>query len=94
MHVGVGGDLGHRAGRDETSGVEHGHTICDGPHEAEVVFDEHDRQTRIAHAREQCAQDLLAGDVEPGRRLVKQQHARVRRERARDLQQSLPGARE
>src|SRR5699024_6677589 len=55
-------------------------------HERHVVLDEYDRSARVSGAAYQPLQLPQAVIVETGRRLVEQQHGRLARDRAYDLE--------
>ena len=61
--------------------------VRDAHDQRHVVLDQNDRDAEIGDAADQLAQRHLVGAHQAGGGLVEQQHARARRERARDLDQ-------
>ncbi|MDQ1110799.1 hypothetical protein QE418_000247 [Microbacterium testaceum] len=84
-HVRVVEDLVDRAALDELAGVHHGDAVrvpCD---HAEVVRDQHDGGARHLTGLLQHLEDLrLDGHVQSGGRLIRDDHARVVRDRHGD----------
>ena len=67
--------------------VEHVDVVARTHHEAHVVLDEQDAEAVGRELAQQRAELVGLVLVEPGRRLVEQQHPRLARERARHLDQ-------
>ena len=86
--------LGRRAERDDLAEVEHVDVVARAHHETHVVLDQQDRETGAGELDEQLGELGGLGLVESGRRLVEQHHARLRGERARQLDEALGPGRE
>ena len=87
-------DLARRAARDDAAGVEHDHLVGDAHDQRHVVLDHHDGDAAVAHRAQQLGELGGLGVVESRRRLVEQQQARPRHQRAHHLQELLPAHRQ
>src|SRR6202051_5117136 len=68
--------------------------VADAHHQAHIVLDQQDRYAAGFQVRDRTKQFHAFGHVHAGRRFIEQQHVRFRRERSRNLQQSLLGVRQ
>jgi hypothetical protein len=81
-HAAVGVDLGDRAFGDLDAEVEHHHALAQPAHELHVVLDDDEGHAARRDRIERPVQRLGLRRVEPGGRLVEQQHARRRKQGA------------
>ena len=85
-HVRVGAHLVGRAVADLLAVVEHDHAVGDVHHHAHVVLDQHDGGAElVVDVEDEAAHVLLLLDVHAGHRLVEQQHLRLHRQRAAEV---------
>ena len=88
-HERVGLHLGRRAVGDDLTEVEHVDVVTRAHHEAHVVLDEQDREPRLRELDEQLGEVGGLRLVETRRRLVEQHDARLGRQCARHLDETL-----
>jgi hypothetical protein len=75
-----------RTGRfDPAVDQEHG-AVTNEKGLGDVVIGEHDRSTRFGLAAQKAAEPFGSGGIDPGERLVTDQHFRARDQRAGELQ--------
>ena len=91
----AGCDLGRRALRDHLAEVEHGDPVRQRQHHLDVVLDQHHRDALLGVDRAQARRQHrgLVG-VEPGRRLVEEQHPGTGGERPAQLDEPTGAERE
>src|SRR5262249_30177913 len=82
-------DLVGRSLGDLAAEVEHGNTLCNARHQRHVVLDEQHRGALAIELLDDGSERVGLVRVEAGCGLVEQQQARLCRERASDLKQSL-----
>jgi len=86
--VGVGGmseQIGHRRRLHDLALLHHGNTVAVGRSQTQVVRDQHHRHVALAgQVGDQVHRRLLRGHIQPGRGLVRDQQARIARQRHRD----------
>ena len=86
--------LGRCPDRDDAAEVEHVDPFASAHDERHVVLDEEHRQSRAGDLAQQRAEGCGLGLVESRRRLVEQQHARLRRECPSQLDEARRTGRE
>ena len=69
--------------------VEHRDAVADVHHQAHVVLDEHHREAAVADLADEADERLLLGGVEPGGRLVEEEHLRLGGQGPGDLEAPL-----
>src|SRR6185369_1292861 len=85
-HVGIGADVGGAPVADLPAVVEHDDAIREVHDDSHVVLDEDDRRPElVVDVEDEAAHVLLLLDVHPRHRLVEQQHLRLHRERAAEV---------
>ncbi len=89
-----GGDLRDGAEAGDAAAVHDGHMVGEFGGLVEVVGGEHDRGAALGEFAQQRPGAPPRRRVEAGRRLVREQHRRVRRERQREVEAAPLAARE
>src|SRR5206468_11184041 len=78
-----------RALGDDAAAVQHDPRVRDPHHHPHVVLDQQDSQALLANSTDETAHDGFLRSGHTGARLVEQKHARLRRERHGQLDESL-----
>src|SRR5436190_11285169 len=93
-HVGIRAYLVRAAVADLPAVVEHDDAVGDVHHHAHVVLDQDDRRAElVVDVEDEAAHVLLLLDVHPRHRLVEEQHLRLHRQRAAEVDALLQAVR-
>ena len=93
-HEHVHRERGHAAAGDDGAIAQHRDAIAEAEHIPKLMRDIDDGQPRVAQLANECVEAVALGGTERCRRLVQDQHARLRPERPCDLHQLALAGRE